>query len=290
MRTNMPQEEGYFFNTRGERMEICGSYEGQAAFLIANGPSFKSVDTSKLSTPGVVTMGLNNGPATFRPNLWMSLDMPVRFLPSIWLDPNIKKFTAMRNLDKVAAFVEKEGKVSPCPVFRCPNVYVFRRGKRVANFLEDAAFAWGNPKNGHKQRTVLLPALKTLFLLGFKNVYLLGVDLNMVGENAYHFDKARREGSVRANNKTYEFLIQKLAELKPRFDRAGFNVFNCNPDSHLTAFPFVTLDDALSRHFNIVGKLAKEEVVEGRYEALSQKGLKGKSLKTECLAFNRRTK
>ena len=69
-------------------------------------------------------MGVNNSPKVLKPNLWVGVDKPDRFLTSIWYDPFITKF---------APKVYKSGplwdgdKEIPGGVNKSPNVIYFDR-------------------------------------------------------------------------------------------------------------------------------------------------------------------
>ena len=43
-----------------------------------------------------------------------------------------------------------------------------------------------------------------------------------------------------------EGLIKMFEALKPYFDRVGFQVYNCNPDSHFQVFPYFKYEDAVA--------------------------------------------
>jgi len=47
-----------------------------------------------------------------------------------------------------------------------------------------------------------------------------------------------------ARNGRYSKENAMLAELKPYFDKEGFALFNCNPDSKCDVFPQVSFNDA----------------------------------------------
>lgn len=99
----------------------------------------------------------------------------------------------------------------------------------------------------------MLPAIRILYHLGIRSVYLLGADFRMDANNTYHFEQKRAPGSVRGNTKTYEKLNHWFSELRPYFEAVDFYVYNCNPSSALTAFEFVEFDAALEQ---VRGRLA----------------------------------
>jgi len=215
-----------------------------------------------LKQPGIMTYGMNNGPRTFRPNFWTCVDDPARFLKSIWLDSQITKFVPKMFLEK-KIFDNETWQMTDIKVGDCPNVIGFLRNEKfhAGRFLFEDRINWGNHKDFGGGRSVMLPALRILFLLGFRKVYLVGVDLDMSEENTYHFDEQRNQGAVKGNLSTYKKMNEEFfPALKPEFDEAGFEVFNCNPKSGLTVFPYVPFEDAINDATKLIGDTTKERV------------------------------
>lgn len=268
------QSNPFFFTREGSSVDLVGQYRGATAFLISNGPSLASgrYDLSLLKAPGILTYGINNGPKTIRPNFWSCVDDPKRFLKSIWLDPTITKFVPFGHAEKRLFDNDKweDGVIRPNPlngkdkeflVGDCPNVYYFRRNSKfVANrFLWENTINWGNHKDYGGCRTVLLSVIRILFLLGFRKVYLLGVDLNMSSTKTYHFDEQRDPGSVKGNMETYSKMNEEyFPSLKKYFDAVDFKIYNCTEGSKLTAFPFVKYEDAIAETVGFLGEVKNE--------------------------------
>jgi hypothetical protein len=215
-------------------------------------------------------MGVNNSVKTFRPNLWISVDRPESFILSIWLDPTIAKFVPLCHAEK-KLFDNNKWEMTDIKVGDCPNVFYYRRNERFQpeQFLLEDTFNWGNhsdtcscgfsrSKNKkikicpecHKEefgsRSVMLPAIRMLYFLGVRTIFLLGCDFNMkINEPNYHFDQDRSPSSVSGNNSSYRILTQRFSLLKPEFERMGLCVFNCNPESALDVFPKIDYEDAV---------------------------------------------
>jgi len=249
-----------FFTREAKEMELIGHYRGASAFLICNGPSFASLDHSLLRKPGIITYGMNNGAKSFRPNFWTCVDDPSRFLYSIWTDPCILKIIPFDHFEK-RLFDNEKWAMSNIKVGDCPNVVGFRRNEKfVANrFLFEDTFNWGNHKDYGGGRSVMLPCLRALFLMGFRKVYLLGCDFNMSEEYTYHFDEQRAKGAVNCNKSTYKRLQDEyFPQLKPVFDEEGFKVYNCYKESGLKAFPYISFEDAIKETTKSLGDVEKE--------------------------------
>ena len=221
-------------------------YRGRSAFLIAGGPSFSKIDREQLRRPGVLTMGMNNSAKTFRPNLWVCVDSPDRFLRSIWLDPAIMKIVPICKAGK-HIFNSDAWQFMDVRVGDCPNVVYFKRNEhfQAKQYLWEDCINWGNHKDHGGGRSVMLAAIRILFILGIRRVYLLGVDFQMSETTKYHFTQDRNAASIRNNNAAYVQLNERFTELRPIFEGQHFHVFNCNPESNLRAFDYVPFDAAM---------------------------------------------
>ena len=251
----LPQETTYvrptrlapmFFRADGGTVDLADLYRGQMLFLVLNGASLKDFDWEKLRRPGICGMGVNNGAHGFRPQFWTCVDDPSRFMLSIWQDPNIQKFVPQPHFEKPIWDTDRDV-LSNLKVRDFPNVLGYRRNERfqAGKWLHEDTFNWGNHQQYGGGRSVMLVALRLAYILGFRRVYLLGCDFQMDEQNRYWFDEQRTASAIRNNTDSYRRLTGYFEQLKPYFDRAGFEVFNANPESQLKVFPFVDLDDAL---------------------------------------------
>ena len=262
----------FFFTREGAQLNLIGQYRGASAFMLCNGPSLKNMNLNLLNKPGIITYGMNNGPKTFRPNMWTCVDNPERFIKSIWLDPRIQKFVPHAHLEK-KIFDSVTWKQMDIRVGECPNIVAYHRNEKFMadRFLFEDTINWGNHKNHGGGRSVMLPVLRILFLLGFRTVYLVGADFKMDSENTYHFDEQRAAGSVRGNRSTYNRLQNEyFPQLKPYFDAEGFKVFNCTPESGLTAFPTKSFEEAVIESTAYLGDLTNERTY-GLYGDMSKR-------------------
>lgn len=262
------------YNADLERMPLADSLRGRAAFLVCNGPSLNDLDLSLLRQPGIVTMGLNNGPAVIKPNYWVGVDDPGRFVEQIWKDPTITKFTPLCHLGKFPRVRGAGGALSPSvyPVEGMPNTFFFERNNNfnAASFLLEPTFNWGNWEGQRDEhgitgsRSVLLVALKLLYWLGAGVVYLVGADFKMqLGQANYAFPQDRTKAAVNGNNTMYAATDKRLALAREYFGHAGQRVINCTPNSGLSAFMYKPFDEAITKAAKEVNE--KPIVTEGMY-------------------------
>jgi hypothetical protein len=249
------------FTRDGHNVWLGDQYRGGHAFLILGGPSFgdllnqtfefkgKQRTTREiLDYPGSVTMCVNNSVRSYRPNLWCCVDSPTHFIKSVWHDPKITKFVPFCHTEKTI-FDNESWKEDSTKVGDCPNVLFYRRNEHFQSeqFMTEDTFNWGNHKSHGGGRSVMLVAFRMLYHLGIRNLYLLGADFNMDENNKYHFEQDRSRGSQSGNNSTYRHLNERFNSIKPTLEAMGYNVWNCNPDSKLTAFPHMDFLDAANR-------------------------------------------
>jgi len=242
-------------------------YKNKSVFLILSGPSLNKHDLTKLKQPGVTSFGVNNSAKSFRPNLWTCVDHPSRFIISVWNDPNITKFVPFFKA-KSNLFDNANWKDTDQRVMDCPNVIYYHRNElfNPDTFLTEKTVNWGNSKHNGGGRSVMMSTMKICYLLGFKNVFLLGCDFKMEkGKQNYSWEQSRHNGSIRGNNSTYNKMIDRYTQLRPIFEENDFHVYNCNPDSELEVFPFIDFDEAVSKSLENFPNVETERA-EGMYD------------------------
>lgn len=268
------QQVPFFFNREGMNLHLLGMYRGASCFLVCGGPSLKEIDLIRLQNPGILTMSINNAISMVRTNLWCSVDEPTHFLATTWLDPKITKYVPVCHFEK-PLWDTRDGGWKPLKiggkqivVGDCPNVVGYRRNEKFnpERFLYEDTINWGNHKKYGGARSVMLAALRILFLLGIRKVYLCGVDFNMPKDKPYAFDETKNEGGVKDNNDKFKILMDQLQLLKPYFEEVRFSILNCNPNSGLRVFDFIDFEQAVSNEMTLIGDPSKEST-KGMYES-----------------------
>jgi hypothetical protein len=190
-------------------------------------------------------MGINNAAKLHRPNLWICTDEPRRFLGSIWTDPTITKFMPVRlrhlcpsDSRNVWAYNES-------------NTFNFHR------YLTDGIVHWG--------ASTMFAAVRVLHDLGVTELYLLGADLQMDAAQPYAFDEVADDAHARRNTYSYSLIERRFGLLRPLLEAHGLKIWNCNPDSRLTAFPFMPYDQAARRVAGQLGVDPRQEPTRGLY-------------------------
>lgn len=247
-----------FVNADGQTVPLKDLYRGRSAFLICGGPSLAQMGRKVhriIQRPAFLTMAVNNAPKLIRPNLWCSVDEPDHFLRSIFLDPKILKFQPVGKTSKKLWHSDRWESMD-VRVRDCPNVfyYTLTHAGFPDEFLSQPQFFWGFDSKSGGGRSVMHVAIKLLYVLGCRRIFLLGADFHMTPERGYAFEQARHAGSVKNNNDTYRKLNERFAVLRPQFEAAELHVFNCTPGSQLEAFdrmPFMKAADLVQDEFGV---------------------------------------
>lgn len=268
-----------FVNYRGERVNLCGIAQGSPCFIVLSGPSLADLDLSLLNRRGVFTFGVNNSPTLLRVNAWTYVDKARKFHEAIWCDPAVLKIVPSRHFDHelrtklpdgtfMQMRIEDENGPRPVHVWEMPNVIGYDRNAdyNPDKWLSESTINWGNGKRNairnHRPRilNVMFAVMKIAYSLGFRHVFLLGCDFNMTIDRPYAFDQSKEMGGVNGNQNSYSTMNQMFADLQPRFLAADFRVYNCNPCSGLTAFPFVEYTEAV----DIVSDAVKQDPLDAK--------------------------
>ena len=217
-------------------------------------------------------MTMNNSTKTFRGQANCTVDHPSHFSLSTWLDPTIIKFMPRKHFvsplwdNRLMGAEQKWQRAERTPE-ECPNVVGYRRSYRFnpASWLTEEKINCGRGGNRIGGLSVMMASLKIIYLLGFRRVYLLGVDFAMSATQQYHFAQTQSARQILVNNVTYAELQMMFSELQPLLLGAGFAVSNCNPTSKLNAFPFVSYEQALHDSGERLGDYMNERT-EGMYD------------------------
>jgi hypothetical protein len=239
----------------GAQVDMQGWLRGASVFMVCSGPSLKLLDLTKLTRPGIVTLGVNNSWAEVKPMLWVCGDPAEKYLITRWRDPSILKFAPCTH------FYTKHGRLRDVDgegrhyylderVRDMPGVLGYPRHEymTIANFFTAPNVMWGCGRGCDELGigggySVMLAALRIAHYLGASRLYVVGADFNMTSKQPYAF--AETTADVSHNNRLYWKLNRRLAALAPVAESAGMRCFNCTPGGNLTAFPRMAYDDAI---------------------------------------------
>lgn len=249
---------------------LRGLISGCDSFLVCGGPSAKSVDIKSLERRGIWSLAVNNMAGYYKPSAFVCSDPPSKFHNGIWLDPGVMKFVPTPKLrrrrgrirEKIDnAFFEIRRNGDYVSVSDCPNVWGFGRRAWLSpddTFFTETEAAWGNHDAGvlrtkeNKTVCTMLLAIRVLYYLGSRRIYLVGVDFNMDpsrGENGnYAFGEQRDANAIKSNNSQFAVVNDWLVRMENNgvFSKFGLKIYNCCQTSGLRAFEYVPFDAAIS--------------------------------------------
>lgn len=250
------------FTRDGHNAWLGDSLRGATCFLICSGPSLGSHDLGRLNRPGILTAAVNNAAiappvveARHRPHYWFAVDGAAKFSTAIWRDPAITKFFPFdKTEEKLRQWNGHDFETLSARVGDMPSVYFYRRNEDFvpAQWLSESTVNWGqhsakvDGEGLQSKRSVMLPAVRILYFLGVRKIFLLGCDFHMASGEPYAFPQGKDKAGCRHNNKLYSTLDQRFAALLPYFQEAGLEIFNCTEKSGLTAFAHVSYQDAIA--------------------------------------------
>lgn len=292
----MPDSLYVFDRERAPTTALRDILANTPTFLLAGGPSTRQLDLTQLARRGIFSMAINNMAGHFRANAFVCSDPPSKFHNGIWLDPGIMKFVPLPKLtekprrsglrekrsDGSFHFIRLPQDDNRCLcVKHCPNVWGFGRRTWWAyddTFFSDPDATWGNGKDGLARTgnpttfNTMLLALRLLYYMGSRRIFLVGVDFKMSATDSYVFAQTKpgvAQDNADCNARQYSVVNYGLTMMANAgvFQRAGLEIFNCNQNSGLRAFPYVPYDlaikDALKNFppepFDLSGWYEKDE-------------------------------
>jgi hypothetical protein len=252
---------GTIVDRYGRPAHVADLYLNAGCFLVLSGPSLSTLPLDMLSRRGVITMTTNNCVAAFpdgvTPDLWTFTDKASKMHDSTWKDPSILKLCPVRESQRKLHTKLDSGEWEELAATGTdmPGTLYYHRNTdfNPSRWLNEPTVNRGNGKDEAKinryPKTIntMFAALKLLYYLGFSRVYLCGCDFRMDVGKVYAFNETKHGGGCGSNNNAYANMNLMFESLNPYFSEAGFNVINCTPDSHCSAFPAMTFEEAIER-------------------------------------------
>lgn len=307
-----------FFTHDHHPLALIDHFKGRTAFLVAGGPSLSQgqpleflkaikgyglakddeqrdkiqkdcevlaalpqvYDLEQFYDPGIWSITMNNACRVVKSDAWACVDSPSHFILSNWLNPKVMKFIPVCHTQK-KLFNNNTWKETDIRTMDCPNVVYYKRNEHFQHeqFLDEDTINWGCHQKYGGGRSIMFATIRILYLLGFRRVFLVGVDMDMDAKKHYAFAQDRAPSSQRGNNSTYKLMQTRFGLLRPIFEDRGFHVFNCNPNSKLTVFDHMPFDEAVASI--IQEDLLGIDVINERTEGLYDREAKKKGAKKE---------
>lgn len=244
-------------NVRNETIhKLKNKYHDKACLVIGTGPSLRLNDLERAKKAGIYTFASNKifkifGETTWRPDLYCATDR--KFISQYFdeiCDIEVKKlfinnvfeFSNCKQLKK-----EKLAKRFPYLFTLEYDSYISDSGKLIPVFSEDASIFV------NEGMTVTYAMLQLAYYLGFKEIYLLGIDFSYKdktglnhGKNDHFCKDYIKEGEiVNPPDLKTNLLAYQEAE---RFSRAhGFRIYNATRGGKLEVFERVDFDKLMEQ-------------------------------------------
>jgi len=219
-------------------------HRGESCFIIGNGPSLNKMDLSPLRDRH--TFGLNKIYLMFdRVDLNLSYHVAVN---SLVIEQSIREFEAL----KCPSFLSYGG--AHKVIQNLDHIYLLATD---GYFSAQCSFYKDLSKPITEGYTVTYVAMQIAYYMGFKTVYLIGVDHNfkttdkpneeqlLTGEDHNHFDPRY------FSNKQWHLPDLEASELsyhlaKFFYNRDGRQIFDATVDGKLNIFPKISYKQALA--------------------------------------------
>ncbi|NER01932.1 MAG: hypothetical protein F6K17_04405 [Okeania sp. SIO3C4] len=244
---------GVYNNLDGLRFVRVG--DGEKIFVLGNGPSLKGFDFTKLNN--AATIGMN---AAYRhweaigwfPTYYCCMDLVVTESHK----NSIYRLIQEQAKNGIKMFFLRENILETYPeLVEYSSVFILERHRNSFSLLNLEPITTGS--------------FSTLFsvLLGYKNIYLLGIDCNYVefipqakslegtmlevtenpDDNPNYFFAGYQQKGDRYNipNPNPGLHFRSWVALQKHITTTSAKIFNCNPSSKLDIFPLVDLEDVL---------------------------------------------
>lgn len=232
--------------------KVKDAYKGDRLFILGNGPSLNDMPLNLLKNE--YTMCFNRFNLMFdridwRPTFFAICDDSI--LPDMINEINSEilpqvKMAFFPDLHPSNINFKKQ-------IVNAENVYWVHTD--VAGYRDDLP-------NCGVEGTVITLALQVAAFLGFKEIYLLGVDLSYsftskdvkllnsrnwesLGPDPNHFDSRYYEKGRKYNNPSVNIMIEALEKGKKFFDQRKVSIFNVGIGGNLHVFPRKNFEEVL---------------------------------------------
>lgn len=241
----------FFSRTDNENLEkwkaLKGKYAGERVFVIGNGPSLNKMPLYLLKDEHTICFN--------RFNLFFDR---LPWLPSFYMITDDLVIKDMRN---DVAQITREVDYCFFPDLHPSNVdfrnYVENRKNVCWLNTDEPDFTLDLPKCGIN-KTVVNGALQVLAYLGFKEMYLIGVDMTFVhhtvnkknsrdwtakdDDDPNHFDPRYFGKNTTYHNPSKDAIMEKFVAANNFFQQQDVKIYNAGSGGELEIFPRVTFD------------------------------------------------
>ncbi len=223
-----------YYNPEIEKLK--GIHKDEKCFIIATGPSLRMEDLDILAEKNVLTFGVNKigyayASTKWRPTYYVGIDR--RMVESDYfssIKPEEQSTYALIG-DESEEFWSKEHKPSVLKHHFCSE-WAFGR---YPKFSEDIA------RKSYTGGTVVYTCIQMAVYMGFKEIYLLGVDFTGANEHGSRYDHFYTEKELTSVSYTDQVTVG-YEKAKQYADEHGIKIYNATRGGKLEIFPRVDFD------------------------------------------------
>lgn len=221
-------------------------YEGKRCFIVGTGPSLKIEDLEALEAQGEITIASNKifklfDQTTWRPDIYCVIDnLVIKQYRSVIAKLPVKNIL-LANIGAEEVDFWKANGSSNIDIFRL--IYKPFEGKRYPEF------SFSPDRYVIEGFTVTYAIMQWAVYMGFKEMYLLGIDFDYGDkETGYKHFMNRYDNPEEAVNPPRLDKCLKAYEVAEKLSyRNGFRIFNATRGGKLEVFERVNIDDLIKR-------------------------------------------
>jgi len=206
------------------------------AILVAPGPSLDKIDTTKLLGPGKTVFGINTTYPRVRPDIWCGMDDPQCYNSHVFHEGFTKVFRG--GYEQLEVHGTKLKHLSNMHFLSLEEVE-WKDKVKFFKYLgpEVNTLIW--------MKNVMVTTLNLILHMGYKRVYLAGVDLSF-DKNVYAKNTGAelREYQKDWNKDLYNWLATWLDWVSDTLRFVGIEIISISPDSPINEFlPYISLQE-----------------------------------------------
>jgi hypothetical protein len=254
LRRKLASIQSSFLINDNRYYKFKGKYTGSECFIVGNGPSLKAEDLHWLNKNKIPCFGVNKihliYPQTeWRPTFYVCEDIPVLETIKEIINGETDAVKFVMNIpgiqyDKNTIFINRiASEFTDMDFFEEPVPYVFCG------------------------QTVIYICLQLAYFMGFKKIYLLGIDFSWNFDDANPDEKGfsvlktdsphfspdyfkKGEKQYLVTREHFDYMVNILGFAKKIMNDKGVNVFNATRGGKLDVFPRVSIDSLKEEYSN----------------------------------------
>ena len=218
-------------------MSFKDDHSGERCFIVGNGPSLKITPLHLLE--GEVSFAMNYiahifNDTTWRPTFYLCCKIIKRYINPEQLDL-IQKAVDVAQLSYISSVIGDMG-VRGAVVYKEVRVEPNGQEKWQDDFRAHYIYSWS---------TQMYPTFQIAVMMGFKKIYLLGVDLHSLDGGQAHFYQDIPSFYLRNFASKNDSHIQCHELIKSECTKRGVEVYNATIGGELEVYERVNISDLL---------------------------------------------